>query len=247
MNERLAQRYFEDADPVGERILIQEILPGVLSWDPTSPGRWWASWPTKRCMAWRTIAAPGSTFRTNRAPSTPSSSTFEPPSTRSLQQAITAAIHGVDEDQAVSQVRTVDQIADQAMVGDHLSTTLMGVFAAVALLLATIGIYGLMSYSVAQRTHEIGVRATLGAPASSLLRLVLGRGLLLTFLGLVIRLAGALGLTRFMASILYGIGAQDLPTLTSVAIVLSVVAGTACYVPARRATRVDPMVAMRCE
>ena len=128
-----------------------------------------------------------------------------------------------------------------------MQSTLLGIFGTVALLLAAIGIYGVISYSVAQRTHEIGIRAALGATHGALMRLILIRGLVLTLAGLVIGLAGALGLTRLMTIILYKVGARDPGTMVAVAGVLAAVAAAACYVPARRATKVDPLVALRYE
>jgi len=164
-----------------------------------------------------------------------------------LQKPISAAIHSVNKDQALNDIRTVDQIKELSMANNRLQTTLLVIFGTTALVLAGIGIYGVISYSVVQRTHEIGIRAALGASRNSLLRMVLGRGLVLTGLGLAIGLGGALGLTRLMATILYGVGARDPATLVSVAAMLAAVAAVACYVPARRATKVDPMVALHYE
>jgi len=152
-----------------------------------------------------------------------------------------------EREAALNDIRTVDQIKELSMATNRLQTTLLVVFGATALLLAGIGIYGVISYSVVQRTHEIGIRAALGASRNSLLRMVLGQGLVLTGVGLAIGLGGALGLTRLMATILYGVGARDPATLVSVAAVLAAVAVVACYVPVRRATKVDPMVALRYE
>jgi putative ABC transport system permease protein len=124
---------------------------------------------------------------------------------------------------------------------------LLGVFGAVALILAGIGIYGVISYSVAQRTRDIGIRVALGASERTLLRLVLDRGIVLTGIGLAIGLAGALALTRLMTTLLFGVGARDPMTMISVGIVLASVAMLASYVPARRAMKVDPIVALRYE
>jgi putative ABC transport system permease protein len=128
-----------------------------------------------------------------------------------------------------------------------LTATLLGTFAGVAMLLAAIGIYGVISYAVAQRTHEIGIRAALGAGEGSLLRLILRGGMALTAAGLAIGFAGALAITKLMGNLLFGVGVRDPVTLAAVAAGLALVALLACYLPARRAAKVDPMVALRYE
>jgi putative ABC transport system permease protein len=124
---------------------------------------------------------------------------------------------------------------------------LLGIFATVALALAAVGIYGVISYTVSQRTHEIGIRVALGAQGSDVLKLVVGQGMALALAGVGLGLAAAAGLTRLMSTLLYGVSPTDAPTFVAVAVLLSAVALVACVVPARKATKVDPMVALRYE
>jgi putative ABC transport system permease protein len=133
------------------------------------------------------------------------------------------------------------------MATNRLRSLLLTVFAAIAVLLAAIGIYGVISYSVEQRTHEIGIRAALGASRGDLLRLILRSGMLMAGIGLILGFAGAFGLTRLLANLLFGVGERDPMTIGTVAALLACVALLACYIPARRATKVDPMVALRYE
>ena len=164
-----------------------------------------------------------------------------------LQKAVIAAVHSINKDQATTDIRTVDQIKDLSMANRRLQAVLLGVFASVALLLAGIGIYGVISYSVAQRTHEIGIRAALGADEARLMGLILRRGVILAVIGLVVGVTGSLGLTRLMESLLYGVQPGDMATFAGMLIVLTLVAAIAGYLPARRASRIDPMTALRSE
>ena len=162
-----------------------------------------------------------------------------------LEKAVRAAIASVNKDQALADVRTLEQITDQSLVGNRLQTTLFAVFAGMALLLATVGIYGVMAYAVTQRTHELGIRAALGASASSLQALVFRSGMTLAAIGLLIGLVASLAVSRLIQALLFGVGARDPLTIAAVAVVLAAVAAAALFVPARRATRIAPIVALR--
>ncbi len=165
----------------------------------------------------------------------------------SLTSAVIGQIHSLDPDLAVEHVRTMAQVISSSVAGPRFNTLLLGVFAGVALFLAAIGIYGVMAYAIAQQTHEIGIRLALGAQPRNVLQLVLRRGVRLAGVGAAFGVAAALALTRLMAGLLYDVSATDPVTFSCVVILLLAIALLACYVPARRAMRVDPMVALRYE
>ncbi len=164
-----------------------------------------------------------------------------------LITALRREIGEFDKKLPVYNVKTLEQYLDEALSEKSIQSQLIGAFGLLALLLATIGLYGAISYSVAQRTQEIGVRMALGAPGDAILRMVIGQGLKLVTLGLVIGLAVAFAATRALKSLLYGVSATDPLTFIAVTLLLGVVTLLACWIPARRATKVDPMVALRCE
>jgi predicted permease len=165
----------------------------------------------------------------------------------SLVAAVRREIRAVDADQPVSNVRTMDDVLGKEIAPRRIAMTLLMTFAGLALLLASIGIYGVLSYFVAQSTPEIGVRLALGARQADVLRLVVGRGMKLAAVGLAIGLVASFLLTRLMASLLFGVSASDPTTFSAVSGLLMLVALLACYIPARRATKVDPLVALRYE
>jgi putative ABC transport system permease protein len=164
--------------------------------------------------------------------------------------AIKNVIYGIAKDQPIYNVESMEEIASESMSAQRFPMILLGAFAALALLLASVGIYGVISYSVTQRVHEIGIRMALGAGKRTIFQLVLGQGVRLAVVGLAIGVTATLVLTRLLSSfsnLLYGVAPSDPATMIAVAILLMLVALAASYIPARRATRVDPMVALRHE
>jgi len=248
INEEMAKRYFKGEDPIGKRILIQEILYGQPGLGPEIPWEVVGIVGDEQTGSLIDDKSPGVYVTFDQSPTNDVNmvlrGSVDP---RTLTSAINAAVHAVDKDQAVADLQTLEQIKSGTVSSDRMQTMLLAIFAALALLLAAIGIYGVISYSVTQRTHELGIRAALGASRGSLLGMVIRRGMRLTLMGLAIGAAGALALTRLLGSLLFGISPRDPVTLVVVAAVLSSVALLACYIPARRAAGVDPMVALRYE
>jgi predicted permease len=242
INQTMARQYFAGAEPLGQKIslnylnrkVVREIVGvvGDLKQDeigaavkpevfvPFAQQPWFAQGLV--------IRAPESELAT-------------------VRNKVQRAIWNVDRNQAASTGRTIDQELNEMMAEPRLYAILLGTFAVTALLLAAVGIYGVMAYSVAQRTQEIGVRMALGAQMKDVLGLVLRNGMTLALIGVAIGLAGAFALTRLISKLLFGVTPTDAATFASVAGVLLVVALLACYIPARRATKVDPLVALRYE
>jgi putative ABC transport system permease protein len=239
INQTVAEKYFADQDPIGktlqnsrDRIPLQ-IVGVVADAKITS-----LSAPKFEEMYRPHLQAPwmAMTFvvRSNSAP-------------QPLVAAVREQIHSIDPDLAVSGVQSLDHLVSDSVGQPRLLTALVGAFAAVALLLAAIGIYGVMAYSVSHRMREIGIRMALGAAPRDIVRLVVGQGMRLVLAGILIGFVASLWLTKFLASQLFGTQPKDPATFAVVALGLAFVALAACLIPARRAMRVDPMVALRCE
>jgi predicted permease len=164
-----------------------------------------------------------------------------------LEPAVRAALRSALPDQPAGAVRTMDQIVARSLRTQRFQTVLLALFAGMALLIATVGVYGVISYAVSQRTHEFGVRVALGATPGNVRRMILAQGLRLTLIGIVLGQTASFALSGFVRSLLYGVAPSDPAILAGVTLLLVAVAAAACWVPARRATRADPMIALRCE
>ncbi|HKS96371.1 MAG TPA: FtsX-like permease family protein, partial [Terriglobia bacterium] len=247
INQPMADRYFKNEDPIGKRILIQQIIPGQPALGPEIP------WQVVGIVADEKTNGQGEASPTvyvsyKQSPTTNTALVVRGAMNPSqLVKSVQSAIWELNKSQAIDGIKTLDELKSESLVENRLRTALLGAFAGLALLLAAIGVYGVISYSVTQRTHEMGVRAALGATRWDQLRLVFASGMLLTAGGLAIGVLGALGLTRLLSSFLYGVSPRDPSTLALVTVVLAAVSAAACLIPARRATRVDPMVALRHE
>jgi len=247
ISQAMAKQYWPNEDPVGK--VIRPGYPGVTKLctivGVVGDVRQWlaidepptAYYPYSQIPASLGPIIFGRVTLVVRAASDPSS----------LANAIRQEIHSIDGDAPVYQVSSMDQLLASAAASTRFQMVLLGIFAAVGLLLAAVGIYGLISYSVTQRTREIGVRMALGAGPGDVLRMVVRQGVILSLMGVGAGLAAALGLTRLMSSLLYGVTPTDFATFGFVPFGLMAVAALASYIPARRATKVDPMVALRYE
>lgn len=237
INETMAQRFWPDEDPIGQHIAMERVkyeIVGIvgdvkhMSLAVASSPELYLPYPQMPGL-WVNFV-----IRTAANPT-------------SLAEAVRSAIRAIDKDQPISRVATLEQLRSRSVSQPRFNTLLLGVFAAVALVLAAVGLYGVMAYSVTQRTHEIGVRMALGAQTTDVLKLVVRQGMWLTCVGLGIGLVGAFASTRVLSTLMYGVNTTDPTTFVSVSLLLVGVALLACYLPARRATRVDPMGALRYE
>lgn len=248
MNETFVRQYLSKEEPIGERLLVEELIPGKTQLGP--PIAWEIVGVIKdvKFGGLNSGGAPGIYVPLMQSPwagGVVALRTGTEPSR--LAQAARRALAQLDGNMPVTSVKTMEQIVSESMSQSQLQTWLIGGFAAVALMLAALGIYGVVSYSVTQGTHDMGLRIALGATAGDVLKLVLGNVLLLLAAGLLAGAAGALVLTRLLTSLLFGVKPTDPWTFLTVSLVLVLVALAAGYVPARRATRIDPVVALRVE
>ena len=243
VNETFARRFFPDEDPLGKRFVYGGAGPDNNEWI-TIVG---VVGDMRRTGFDRPVR-PETFLPQSQNPSgtlTIVARTAGKP--ESLSGTLRAEVWAVDRDQSVFDLKTMHQTLSEMSSQRRFNMLLLGVFAALALTLAAVGIYGVMSYSVAQRTHEIGIRMALGARGNDVLGMVVRRGMVLASAGIGVGLIGAIALTRLMSSLLYGVSATDPLTFVVIPMVLAAVALGACFVPARRATKVDPMIALRYE
>lgn len=245
VTEAFARQFFPGEDAVGKR-----IKPGISTWDED-----------KSTM--REIIGVVADIRSRALNTEPKPTYYLPQSQvpftqligvvkssndpRSLTGSVTREVRALDAELPVFSVKTMDEYISSSIAAPRFNTTLLSIFAAVALVLTIIGLYGVMSYSVAQRTNEIGIRMALGAQSRDVLGLIVKEGIKMVLLGLVLGIGGALALTRLLETLLFGVKTRDPATFLAIAGLLSMVAMLACYIPAWRATRVDPLEALRCE
>jgi putative ABC transport system permease protein len=244
INQALAQRDFPDEDPVGKRITLGNT-------DENNQPIWFeiiGVTANVRSEQLREDPPPEIYFSASQLTFQKMAvvvrSTVE---AESLAPALRQAVAEVDRTVPVAQVQTMEHIVSESVTEPRFNLFLLGLFGAIALLLSAAGIYGVTAYTVTQRTHELGIRVALGAQVSDVLKLVLGQGMAVIGMGLVIGLAAAFGLMRLLRSLLFGVGENDPLTFAAITLVLLFVALLACYLPARRATKVDPMIALRYE
>ena len=246
INQAMATAYWPNEDPIGKRIrqggpddaefpwlTITGVVADVREFDPMTEPEPTIYFPIAQFADARGILRDW-VVRTDNDP-------------KAIAANVRAAVWDVDKDLPVTRIRTMEEVRSAAVVSPRLNLLLFGFFAALALILASVGIYGVTAYSVVQRTREIGIRMALGASRGDVVRIVVSQGVRLATIGVLLGLIGAFALTRLMTSMIYGVSSSDPATFLVVAFLLASVALPACYIPARRAMRVDPIVALRYE
>jgi putative ABC transport system permease protein len=242
VNEAFAQRFFPGEEVLGKRVKLgpnPDQLPWITIVGVVGNVRHLAIETEPRPEIYRhymtfPLSSPAIVVRSSSDP-------------KKLIAGIRAQVQTIDAELSIANIHTMDELMARSVAGRRFSMTLLAIFACVAILLAAVGLYGVMSYSVVQRTHELGVRMALGASRRDVVTLVVGQAARLAVAGIAIGLIAAIALTRLMGNMLYEISATDPATFAAVALLIGTVALLASYVPARRATRVDPMVALRHE
>jgi putative ABC transport system permease protein len=247
VNESFARKYLQGKDPFRQRVVVEQLIPGVQKLGP--PVEW------QIVGIYQDVHAADQHQRLEEMlvpfwqipwpQATVSVRTAENPA--AMQTSIAAAVHAVDPQIALAEPKTLDQIREESLADERFTLILFGTFAAVALFLATLGIYGVVAFSVAQRSHEIALRMALGATRNRVVALVLREGSLLAAIGMGLGLIGAYFVGRAMQSMLFGVRALDLSAFASVALILLAAALLACYLPARRAASIEPMRVLRNE
>jgi putative ABC transport system permease protein len=240
INQTMARRYFlPGEDPLGKRVLLAReneaveivgVAGDVKRFELDDVAGPEIYWPYSQKPRWASYFA----IRTDSDPT-------------SIVTAVRSRMSGLDKDVPVLNVSTIDQMVAAALRGPRFNSALIGAFAGLALVLASFGLYAVISYSVTQRTHEIGVRIAVGAGQGDIFKLIVGQGMLMTLIGVAIGLTASVALTRGMSSLLFGVSATDPLTFAGISLLLTFVSLLACYIPARRAMKVDPMAALRYE
>ena len=249
INETMSKKYWPKGDAVGKRILVQEIVPGKTALGDEIP------WEVVGVVADEKVSGLDDTYEASGMYVSNEQSpvyyltglVHSSTDTALLREAVKKAIHQINRDQSIPDMKTLETIKAESMGDSRFRVLLLTTFAGASLLLSAIGIYGVISYSVSQRTREIGIRTALGATRSDVLRLILRHGMGLCILGLLLGVAGAFGVDQLIASLLFGIGGRDPVTLALVAFILGLVAPCACLVPAQRAAKINPIDALRSE
>jgi putative ABC transport system permease protein len=247
VNEEFVNKYMKGTDPLQKRVMVEQLIPGVTKLGPYQEWQivgvyhnvrsrgFREDYPEMQIPFWQSPwPNAGIGVRTQEDPA-------------SMTRSIAAAVHSVDPQIALADLKTMEQVRSDVLADDRFTLILFTCFAAVALLLAGLGIYGVMAFSVAQRSHEIALRMALGATRNRVVTLILKEGVILACAGLGLGLVGAYFVGRAMRSTLYGVGAMDFSAFGVVGIVLMVAALLACYLPARRAASVEPMQLLRME
>jgi putative ABC transport system permease protein len=247
VNESFAKKYLQGKDPLRQRVVVEELIPGVQKLGP--PVEWqivgvyhdvhaadWHDHLEQMLVPFWQIPWPQATFsvRTAQDPA-------------SMQASIAVAVHAVDSQIALAEPKTLDQVREESLASERFTLILFASFAVVALFLATLGIYGVVAFSVAQRSHEIAVRMALGATRNRVVALMVGEAAVLAAIGMCLGLVGAYFVGRAMQSILFGVHALDLSAFGSVGLILLAAALLACYLPARRVASIEPMRVLRTE